>query len=197
MGEDVYQCDANNVCQLAGGMHGVRVYGDTFDAWVKTRPVWNHFGYHVTNFEFAGGVWQVPMNESPNWTMFNNYRQNVQGGALFPVPDLRIDLNAVPQCPDNVRLVAQVTNEGSAGAPAGVEIGFYRTDTGTPELLGTVSTSTTILPGGFEFLTLDFPNPPVDVALTFQATSDPNEVIEECDDDNNSASDDALCQGIN
>lgn len=200
VGGDVYQCDSGGTCQLAGGMHGVRVYGDAFDAWVKTRPVWNQFAFHVTNFEFSGGTWQVPATETANWTTFNNYRQNVQGGALFPVPNLRVELNAVPQCPANVSLVATVHNEGSAGAPAGVEVSFYRTDVGAtnpPELLGTVTTTTTILPGGFEYVSFDFADPPANVDMTFQATVDPNAVIDECDDTNNESIDDAECGGIN
>jgi hypothetical protein len=200
VGEDAYQCDQNGVCQQAGGTHGVRVYGDSSDAWVKTRPVWNQFAYHVTNIEHAGAFWQVPMAESANWTMFNNYRQNVQGGALFPVPNLRVELDAVPQCPSNVSLVATVHNEGSAGVPAGVEIAFYRTDSAVmnpPQLLGTVITTTTILPGGFEFVSLDYADPPPNVDMTFVATTDPNAQIEECDEDDNDATDTAECGGIN
>ncbi len=199
-GGNSYQCDMNGVCQLAGGTHGVRVYGDTFDAWVKTRPVWNQFAYHVTNFEFSGGQWQVPMNETPNWTTFNNYRQNVQGGALFPVPDLRVELDAVEQCPANIRLVATVYNEGSAGAPAGIEVSFYRTGAGVtnpPQLLGTAVTTTTILPGGFEFLSIDYAAPPPNTLMTFVATTDPEAEIEECDEDNNEATSTAECGAIN
>ena len=193
---DSYQCDANNVCQQAGGTHGVRVYGDSFDSWVKTRPVWNHFGYHVTNFEFAGGLWDVPQNEPASWLSFNNYRQNVQGGVQFPVPNLTITLTATESCPSAISLAATVRNEGSAGAAPGVEIGFYRTDGGTPMLLSIVPTQTTILPGGFETVAYTYTSPPADVLLEFQATTDPNDLIEECDDADNDALDTAECRAV-
>jgi CARDB len=196
---DSYQCDMNNVCQLAGGTHGIRVYGDSFDSWVKTRPVWNEFAYHVTNFESQAGVWDVPTNEPANWLSFNNYRQNVQGGVLFPVPDLQVSLTATPQCPDRIKLVATITNEGSAGAPPGVELAFFRIDAGVPNpplLLGTLTTATTILPGGTETLTFDYDNPPAAVILQFEAATDPNNLIEECDEDDNAAQDSAECQTV-
>jgi len=197
---DSFQCDMNNVCQHAGGMHGVFVYGDSFDSWVKTRPVWNQFGYHVTNFEFDGGVWDVPQNETANWLSFNNYRQNVQGGALFPVPDLQIELTASPLCPTEVKLVAKVSNDGSAGAPPGVEVSFYRTDAeanNPPELVATLSTATTILPGGSETLIASYANPGFGSAMMFLATTDPMNLVEECDDSDNEATDDAVCEGAN
>ena len=193
---DAYQCDANNVCQVPDGTHGVRIYGDSFDSWVKTRPVWNQFAFHVTNFEIQGGVWDVPATETANWLSFNNYRQNVQGGALFPVPDLLIELNATPLCPGEILLTAKVTNQGSAGAPPGVPIHFFRTDEGTPELLGIVGTSTTILPGGWETLSLTMSSPPTSVDLAFTATIDPDALVEECDVDNNEASDTATCDAV-
>jgi hypothetical protein len=193
---DSYQCDMNNVCQLAGGTHGVRIYGDSFDSWVKTRPVWNQFSHHVTNFERQGGLWDVPTTESANWLSYNNYRQNVQGGVLFPVPDLRVELTATPQCPDTVVLAARVYNDGSAGAAPGVPVAFYRTDSGAnnpPELLTTVATTTTILPGGFETVVFTYGPPPVDVVIDFLATADPMSTIDECDDGNNDATDSAEC----
>lgn len=196
---DSYQCDMNNVCQLAGGTHGVRVYGDSFDSWVKTRPVWNQFAYHVTNFEKQGGAWNVPTTESANWLSFNNYRQNVQGGVLFPVPNLQVSLTATPQCPNAIKLVATVANVGSSGAGPGVEVGFFRTDAAVanpPQLLGTVVTTTTILPGGSETLAFDYGAPPPGLLLEFQATTDPSDLVEECDDEDNTAIDTAECQAV-
>ncbi len=192
---DFYMCDMNNVCQRPGGTKGVRVYGDTFDSWVRTRPVWNQFHYHVTNITRNMGVFDVPTNEAANWLSFNNYRQNVQGGVLFPVPNLQITLTATPLCPNVIKLAAVVTNVGSAGAPAGIEVAFARTDTG-PTVLGTLTTQTNILPGGSETLVFDVMNPPADTLLTYEATTDPNSLVEECNDDDNTASDDAECQVV-
>jgi len=196
---DSYQCDSAGICQLAGGTHGVRIYGDANDRWVGTRTVWNQFGFHVTNVELSGGVWSVPPNEAASWLSYNNYRQNVQGGALFPVPDLRLELQALALCPSQVRLAAVVNNEGSLGVVAGVDVAFYRTDPAAinpPELLGTLSTTQTILPGGWERLVLLYDVPAPDVEMTFSATTDPDAVIEECDEDDNTAdSDPVICAG--
>jgi hypothetical protein len=185
-----YQCDAAGICHRPGGTHGVRIYGDLNDRWVKTRPVWNQFSYHVTNIEFAGGWWNVPDVEVDNWTVYNNYRQNVQGGALFPVPDLQVELTATPICPSEVRLAAVVRNEGSAGALPVFEVRFYRTDTGVPnppELLGTVFPSGPLLPGGWDRLTLVYNIPATDVDMTFSVVLDEDGVMEECEEGNNGA----------
>lgn len=196
---DSYQCDSTGTCQLAGGTHGVRIFGDTNDRWVGTRTVWNQFGFHVTNVALSGGVWAVPANEAASWLSFNNYRQNVQGGTLFPVPDLRVELQALALCPAQVRLAAVVYNEGSLGVLAGVEVELYRTDpaaTNPPELVGTVTTTQTILPGGWERLVLLYDVPAPDVEMTFSATADPGTLIEECDESDNSAdSDPVICAG--
>ena len=187
---DAYQCDSQGICRLAGGTHGVKVYGDSFDRWVRTRPVWNQFAYHVTNFELAGGQWDVPTNEPPSWLSYNNYRQNVQGGVLFPVPNLTVELEASPLCPGEIRLTATVRNEGSAGAAAGVGVSFLRTDAGVanpPLLLDSAATTSTILPGGFERITFVYPTPPLGVDLEFAVTLDPGGLVEECNELDNAA----------
>jgi hypothetical protein len=48
-------CDASGTCRRPGGTPGVRVYGDANDRWVRTRPVWNQFSNHVTNFTLQNG----------------------------------------------------------------------------------------------------------------------------------------------
>ena len=187
---DSYQCDSTGTCQLAGGTHGVTVYGDTFDRWVRTRPIWNEFAYHVTNVDHQGGHWFVPAPEAANWLSYNDYRQNVQGGVLFPVPNLTVALAATPLCPGQITLTATVRNQGSSGAPAGVNVAFYRTDAGAqnpPELLDTVPTITTILPGGWEKVSTLWSAPPADVELRFSAAVDSDGAVEECDEADNSA----------
>lgn len=183
-----YQCDSHQVCQRAGGTYGVRVYGDANDRWVRTRPVWPQYSYHVTDFVFSGGVWNVPVHEVPSWTTTNSYRQNVQGGVLFPVPDLQVTLEASPECPSTVNLVAQVINLGSSGIAAGVTVEIYRTDDNAqspPELVTTLTTSKNLLPGAWERLATTYPVPDVEIAMTFQALVDPNDEVEECHEDNN------------
>lgn len=183
-----YICDATGTCQLPGGTMGVRVYGDANDRWVRTRPVWNQFNYHVTNITFASGLWDVPLYEEHSWLTYNNYRQNVQGGALFPVPDLMATLQVAARCPDTVNLSAVIFNNGSAGAAAGATVSFYRTDVDPPELIETVLTSGIILPGGWERVNTVYQGGETGVEMTFTAVVNEGSVLEECSDSNNSSS---------
>ncbi len=180
-----YQCDAAGICQRPGGTHGVRIYGDAYDRWVRTRPVWHQFNYHVTDIEFINGSWQIPLVEQDNWLTHNNYRQNVQGGALFPVPDLAVNLIATVVCPMEVRLLVVVRNQGSMGVPPGILVNLRRED--TSEHLVTLPTTTTILPGGVERLLYTYTSLDLNVDMVFSVTIDDGNVIEECNDDNNSA----------
>ena len=194
-----YWCDTSGTCRRPGGTPGVRVYGDANDRWVRTRPVWNQFSYHVTNFTLQSGWWDVPDQEAPNWTTFNNYRQNVQGGALFPVPNLQIQLTATTICPTEVRLVAEVTNTGSAGARALLPITFYRTDAGAmnpPEWIETVVTDDVLLPGQWERVSVIYPTVGEE-AMTFRVVVDENDADEECnEDDNVDEAESAVCPGV-
>jgi predicted small lipoprotein YifL len=182
------QCANDGFCKTPGGTHGVRVYGDTNDRWVRTRTIWNQFHYYVTNIELISGIWTIPQYEQASWLSYNSYRQNVQGGVLFPVPDLTLEFTATEICPDEIRLVAVVKNDGSAGTNPGVLVNFYRTDTVPDELLNSVATQTTILPGGWERVVYVYTNPPEDITLTFSAVLDENDTIDECNNLNNEGS---------
>jgi subtilase family serine protease len=151
--------------------------------------VWNGFNYHVTDFELQGGWWDVPVNEVPSWTSYNSYRQNVQGGVLFPVPDLTVSLKAITICPGEVHLVAKVTNNGSAGAASMIPVQFYRTDEDAdnpPELLGTVDTGEILLPGAWERVSMVYEHT-IETEMSFQAVVDEDDLVEECDTQNNAA----------
>jgi CARDB len=180
-------CDSSGTCQLPGGTMGVRVYGDANDMWVRTRPIWNQFGYHVTNMEYSNGLWNVPPIEQYSWMSYNNYRQNVQGGALFPVPDLQVTLTSAALCPSEVQLMAVVYNNGSSSAPVGTEVNFYRTDVSPPELIATIPITSTILPGGWERVTVSYENVEIDTDMTFQAIIDEQNIVEECNISNNNS----------
>jgi FG-GAP repeat len=191
------QCDASGICQTPGGTMGVRVYGDANDMWVRTRNIWNQFSYHVTNIVFDNGEWVVPAYETQSWISYNNFRQNVQGGTLFPVPDLVVNFTATEICPTEIRLVAVVKNQGSAGVNPGVNVNFYRTDVLPNELLTTIPTTTTILPGGWERIVYVYEEPPIDINLTFSAVLDEESVIEECNNLNNSDdSEEIMCTSV-
>src|SRR5205823_6552079 len=92
--------------------HGVFVYGDKNDKWVRTRRVWNEHSYHITNIGADG---TLPSPELPSWgpAGFNDYRVSAQGSDVYNAPDLTVDLAVINAgCPDSVTLHATVSNQG-------------------------------------------------------------------------------------
>ncbi|MBO4350080.1 MAG: VCBS repeat-containing protein [Proteobacteria bacterium] len=109
---------------------GVVAYEDSWGNWVRTRQIWNQHTYHVTNINDDGSV---PKNEKPNWTIYNNYRQNVQPEGAFNAPNFvagKLDSEAIgcEQGKEIIKLVAHVKNEGSYGVKAGLPVNFYVVD---------------------------------------------------------------------
>lgn len=188
--------------EYARGTKGVFVYGDPGDRWVGTRPIWNQYSYHVTNVGPAG---EVPATELDNWSVsgLNNYRQNVQGSGIFNAPDLQVTLEAAAACADRtLRLSAVVRNAGSRGVPAGVLVEFRRTAPAPEETVGTAATTTPLLPGGSERVTVIVADVPLDVDLAYEVLVDgaggagsPGAVVE-CLEDNNRAEDDGRCPAL-
>jgi hypothetical protein len=188
--------------EYASGTRGVFVYGDAFDSWVPTRPIWNQYSYHVTN---VGPTGNVPATEADNWTTpgLNNYRQNVQGRGIFNAPDLEVSLEAAGMCADRaILLSAVVTNAGSRGVPAGVAITFVRTDVTPEEVVGTAATESPLLPGGSERVTVTASDVPADTDLSFEVrvdppgdVGDPGAVVE-CDEEDNVATATDRCPGL-
>jgi hypothetical protein len=62
------------------GVHGIRVYSDAADKWVRSRSIWNQHAYAVTNIGDDGVVPKTSAWKN-NWeqTGLNNFRQNVPG----------------------------------------------------------------------------------------------------------------------
>lgn len=187
--------------EFARGTVGVFVYGDAFDRWVPTRPIWNQYSYHVTNTSDFG---EVPAMERDNWTVagLNNYRQNVQGEGIFNAPNLQAELEAAGECSARaIRLSAIVRNQGSRGVPAGITIEFWRTDEAPEVLVGSAVTRGPLLPGGSERVTVSAMDVPTDVDLMFEVRVDPamapdvGEAIECIEDDNSAVATD-MCPGL-
>ena len=177
------------------GTTGVYAYGDPDDRWVGTRRVWNQYSYHVTNIGADGSV---PMVEADNWSTpgLNNYRQNVQGRGIFNAPNLTVELTAIEACGSGeVRLSALVRNVGSRGVAAGVNVELVRTDVMPEEIVGSVSTTRALLPGGSERLTVIVSVPP-DIDLSFEARVDGDSSVVECIEDDNTDDDTARCTSL-
>ena len=150
---------------------GIFVYGDQLDNWVGTRRIWNQHGYYITNINEDG---TIPQEEVPNWQVFNNLRQNEQlpneaeGQSPYAVADLTASLIQTDDstCPTSISLSARIGNGGGEEAPAGVLISFYDGDPDlNASLIGTVTTSTALVPGEFEDVSISFPDPLPDLHL--------------------------------
>lgn len=133
--------------------HGVFVYGDMNDKWVRTRKIWNQHAYHITNVDSSG---RIPAMENRSWAAGenNNYRVSAQGKGAFNAPDLRVDLSVSTQpCPAGIELRARVKNAGSLGVAAGVRVAFYSGPDNTGTLLHESMTTKALLPGESELVT--------------------------------------------
>ena len=183
---------------IASGTDGVFALGDPNDRWVRTRPIWNQFTYHVTN---VGDFGQIPMTEADNWSEpgLNNYRQNVQGAGVFNAPNLTVTLEAVALCGGaSVRLSAVVTNEGSRGVPAGVSVEFLETMP-TARTIETRATTRPLLPGASERITIVVTDVPYDTDLAYEVRVDgasATDPVLECAEDDNSGTATERCPGF-
>lgn len=169
--------------------HGVFVYGDARNHWVRTRRIWNQHSYHVTNVNSDGSI---PAQESVSWGPqgFNNYRQSTQGKAVFNAPDLAVSLEAVlASCPEQLGLRARVSNAGSLGVVPGVPVVFYKGVAPAGTLLGEAVTTKSLLPGGsvnVEF-SVDLNGAADESASSYYVIVDgqAESLINECDESNN------------
>jgi hypothetical protein len=184
----------NTLCPYGPAMsrHGVFVYGDAGDNWVRTRRIWNQHAYHITNINADGSL---PSPEPYSWVApqgFNNYRQSNQGAGVFNAPDLQVSMEAsLTPCPDKVLLRAYVQNKGSQGVAPGVQVTFYRGDDNTGTLIGTAATVGTLLPGQYEVVTIEYDVQSGEAIMSFDVEVDANDqgegALNECLEDNNVA----------
>jgi hypothetical protein len=157
---------------IRNGTAGIWVFGDPRDKWVRTRPIWNQYSYHVTNVSAAG---VVPKVEENNWTTggLNDYRTNVQGARALNAPNLVVKLDSAVQCAtSSVVLSATVTNAGARGVPANVLVDFIQTAPGNGQVVGTAVTRRALLPGGSERITVEVQNIPMEVQINWQVRVD-------------------------
>lgn len=170
--------------------HGVFVYGDSHDRWVRTRRVWNQHAYHISNVNSDG---TIPANEPKSWLGTNTYRVSSQGEGVFNAPDLKVDLEVrTTTCPSALLLKAKVSNHGSLGVKAGVNVEFFLGTDATGTSLATKTTTKALLPGESESVEYSFPTtgqtPPFSFYVVVDGGSTSASTITECDETNNESS---------
>jgi len=184
----------------AAPRHGVFVYGDANDKWVRTRKIWNQHAYHLTNVLSDG---KIPAIEPRSFTVAenNDYRVSSQGKGVYNAPDLRVDLEvSTASCPTAIDLRARVKNAGALGVPAGVKVRFYAGSNASGQLLAEKITTKPLLPGESEVITHAFvlgtTAAPSFFVVVDGATA--SSTINECLTDNNTASAGGVrCPGVN
>lgn len=176
---------------VAMARHGVFVYGDADDNWVRTRRLWNQHAYHITNIDGDGSV---PAPEAPSWIVppgLNNYRQSSQGAGVFNAPDLQVGLEAsLAPCPTKVALAAVVRNQGSLGVAAGVSVRFYRGIGAGATLIAEAATTGPLLPGQAETVTAEYVvdgEKTLDFSVQVDSADPTPGAFKECLEDNNDA----------
>jgi len=170
---------------------GVRVFGDRADHWVGTRRVWNQHAYHIDN---VGEDGSIPEREAPSWTTHNTWRLNALSEGLATLaPDLAVSAldGRADACPARGTLRARVTNRGSRGVAAGVEVAFYAGEPATPgRLLGLATTTAPLLAGSSAWVQTQVRDLPADdLIVRFFAVVDDDGTgggrHSECDERNN------------
>jgi hypothetical protein len=181
--------------------HGLFVYGDANDRWVRTRRIWNQHSYHITNVNVDG---TLPQPEPASWAPGspNNYRVSAQGAGVYNAPDLEVDLEvSTASCPAGLTLRARVKNTGSLGVPPGVKVRFHEGTDASGTFLSEEVTSTVLLPGQSEVVQTVVPVTVTQTGLSFYVAVEGalanGTAIHECNDDNNDASAGGLqCPGV-
>ncbi len=168
--------------------HGIQVYGDANDTWVRTRALWNQHTYHIDNVADNGSI---PTDESPSWLGHNTYRLNLPEASVFLAPDLTASLLVVDDrdWPASVQLTGRIGNGGAEVVGQGAPIAFYD---GNPEaggtLIGVVPTSVRLSPGAFEDVALPWLAPLPGSHEVYVVADDDGSgrgLSNECDETNN------------
>ena len=164
---------------------GITVYMDTNDNWVRTRRVWNHHAYHVTNITEDG---KVPKKEEANWLnkRYNNYRQNVQPDGLFNAPNFQAGkLEAAEKCDENHKMLikAEVKNEGAVTSGKGMNVAFYVVDYGEKKekyWVADVTLTKSVAPGASQWVSFAW-DMTAEIGGTRQKLSFPVKMVFEVD----------------
>lgn len=112
--------------------HGVEIWGDAADRWVPTRRIWNQHNYFISNIEENGKL--PPYGATPNWLIYNNFRQNMPDYDVFAAPDLQVTFTGTDRthCNQEIGLILQVCNQGDLRVGPGVPVTLTEPSTGNP-----------------------------------------------------------------
>jgi hypothetical protein len=205
------QCGDNSACTLppsgiagvqrvcrtihrgSGCATGIRVYRDSRDRWVPTRPVWNQHAYAITNVSDDARIPRTSMVRR-NWSTmgFNNFMQNeARDPTMVPGADVTAArLSATCEMAGTTRLRADVCNRGRVLLDRGIELIFRLRGDGRE--LCRLRTNEPISPGVCTTVECVAPIPARGI---FEAVVNPDQTLGECRSENNLADGEAFCIG--
>jgi hypothetical protein len=141
------------------GVHGIRVYSDAADKWVRSRSIWNQHAYAVTNIGDDGVVPKTSAWKN-NWeqTGLNNFRQNVPGTPNGQATaDPTAGASSTYSCDTSgVTLQVPICNRGADAVGSGLSVSFYD---GSLQVCKT-KTQKPLQPGECEMISCGWASPP-------------------------------------
>lgn len=182
---------SGNTCRASypHGRVGIRVYEDSRDRWVQSRPIWNQHAYAVTNVGDDGSIPKTSAWQK-NWLdpKLNNFRQNTPGNAdATQIPDLTAQAGQKPVCTlsgsTSATLEAPICNRGTAPVGTNLVVGFYAGE----QKICTGTIAQPIAPGECATASCTWTNPPTSPGGAVHVRVVPNDGGEktECLDGNN------------
>jgi len=164
--------------------YSVTAYEHNGDGWPAAGTTWNVHDFAITNINPDGSV---PQNPEPSWNKYNVYRARVAADDPS-TPDLAVEITdvCVADCEFGpVALTVQLRNEGGADIAAGTaSLTIYADDSAGPRAIATYSVPA--IPAGTVLEGIEFNLAPGDIGeFGFSASVDPDGVLDECVEDNN------------
>lgn len=165
---------------------GIEVWGDAFDRWVGTRPIWNQHAYSIDNVDDRGGI---PTRPVRGWTTHNSFRANRLGTREEELSASDLYLRLAYRCEgDRVVVTVTVRNLGVTRVLPPIRVAIYD---GNPDdggrYLGEVATTVVLEGGGSEDLTFVTSSPPDGIiyAIADEDPDLPDGRERECNESNN------------
>ncbi len=179
---------SNAVFEKSGWDAVTALTGINETGWWATRRIWNQHAYFVTNVEDDG---TIPQFQVDPWEDHNSFRQArpETGWDGYPVADLVPLVRGLCDtgCPDEMRLVFQVKNQGALDVTAGLPVTLW--DDHLNWVVGSTYVDDTI-PAGWTSASMEIVFDPADVPagavmLRTDWFSTEMGIQAECDEDNN------------
>ncbi|RMH16904.1 MAG: DUF11 domain-containing protein, partial [Acidobacteria bacterium] len=160
---------------------GLYALGDP--GWAGTLPLWNQYGFHVTNALLDG---TVPVAEAPSWLGENTFRVNRQ---LPPpqafLPNLTVSLPRIgAPSPTGVPITLRLGNGGRGAVGPGAVLRLFAGDVAGGDVALETTLDFGLRPGTFRDVTVSWTRP-LGGGQAVSAVIDGDGAVAECLEDDN------------